>query len=329
MAGIWIFVDQRDGKFKKVVLEMLGEGKKMAQHLGEELTAVVLGKDIEGLSVPLGEYGADKVIVLEDERLGNYTTDAYAVALAELVKEYQPTVVLFPNAAMGMDLAPVLAQRLETGFVPDVTEIGYGGQIVFKRPIYASKAIAHVVFEDNARPMVATLRPKMFTSPEPEAGKSPHIIKAVTPDFGSLRQVVKDVVRKASGRVELTEADVVISGGRGMKATENFKLLEDLADVLGAAVGGTRAAIDEGWLEPQYQVGQTGKVVAPSLYIAAGISGAIQHLAGMGSSKCIIAINKDPEAPIFGVADYGIVADLFEVLPILSEEFKKILAEAS
>jgi len=306
---------------------MLGEGRKMAQHLGEELVAVALGKDIEALSAPLGEYGADRVIILEDEKLANYTTDAYAAALTALIREYRPSAVLFANAAMGLDLAPVVAQRMDTGLVADVTEITYGDRIVFKRPIYAGKAFAYTVFEDNARPMIATIRPKMFTASEPIAGKSAPVMKAVTPEFGSLRQIIKDVVRKASGRVELTEADVVISGGRGMRGPENFKLLEDLADVLGAAVGGSRAAIDEGWLEPQYQVGQTGKVVAPSLYIAVGISGAIQHLAGMGSSKCIIAVNKDPEAPIFSVADYGIVADLFEVVPVMTEEFKKLLAD--
>jgi len=327
MAGIWVFVDQRDGKYKKVVLEMLGEGKKMSEHLGEELAAVVLGKDVEALAAPLGEYGADRVIILEDEKLAGYTTDAYATALTSLIKEYQPTVVFFANAAIGLDLAPLVSQKLDTGMVADVIEIVYGDQIVFKRPIYAGKAFAHVVFNEKARPMIATIRPKMFTALDPQAGKAAHVMKAVTPDFGNLRQVVKDVVRKASGRVELTEADIVVSGGRGLKNAENFKVLEELADLLGAAVGGSRAAIDEGWLEPQFQVGQTGKVVAPSLYIAAGISGAIQHMAGMGSSKYIIAINKDPEAPIFNVADYGIVADLFDVVPIMKEEFRKLLAE--
>lgn len=327
MAGIWVFVDQRDGKLKKVIFEMLGEGKKIARHLGEDLSAVVLGKDIESLAGPLAEYGAEKIILLEDDRLASYTSSVYASALAALIKEHQPTVVLFANSSMGLDLAPAVAQKLDTGMVADVTEIIYGDQIVFKRPIYAGKAFAHIVFDDSARPMIATIRPKMFAAPEPETGKSPQVVKAVTPEFGDLRQVIRDVVRKASGRVELTEADVVVSGGRGLKNAENFHMLESLADVLGAAVGGSRAAIDEGWLEPQYQVGQTGKVVAPSLYIAAGISGAIQHVAGMGSSKCIVAINKDPEAPIFNIADYGIVADLFDVLPVMTEEFKKILAE--
>jgi electron transfer flavoprotein alpha subunit len=327
MSGIWVFVDQRDSKLKNVIFEMLGEGKKMAEHLGEELIAVVLGKDIEGLANQLGESGADKVIILDDEKLASYTSDAYSMALTALAREYQPTVILFANGSIGLDLAPAVAQKLDTGMVADVTEIIYDDKIVFKRPIYAGKAFSHVVFGDTARPMIATIRPKTFTAAEPQPGKAPHIVKAVTPEFGNLRQVINDVVRKASGRVELTEADIVVSGGRGMKSSEQFKILEDLADVLGAAVGASRAAVDEGWVDAQFQVGQTGKVVSPSLYIAAGISGAIQHTAGMGSAKCIVAINKDPEAPIFGMADYGIVADLFDVLPIMKEEFKNLLAE--
>ncbi|HWI55339.1 MAG TPA: electron transfer flavoprotein subunit alpha/FixB family protein, partial [Desulfobacteria bacterium] len=323
---VWVFVDQRDSKLKKVIFEMLGEGKKMAGHLGEELVAVVMGKDIEGLATPLAENGADRVIVLEDDKLASYTSDAYSNALTALAKEHQPTVILFANGSIGLDLAPVVAQKLDTGMVADVIEIAYGDQIVFKRPIYAGKAFADVVFDDNARPMIATIRPKTFEALEPQPGKSPQITKAVTPDFGNLRQIIKDVVRKASGRVELTEADIVVSGGRGMKSAEQFKVLEELADILGAAVGASRAAVDEGWMDSQFQVGQTGKVVSPSLYIAAGISGAIQHMAGAGASKCIIAINKDPEAPIFGVADYGIVADLFDVIPVMKEEFKKLLA---
>lgn len=327
MSGIWVFVDQKDSKLKKVIFEMLGEGKKMAEHLGEELVAVVFGKDIEGLAVTLGENGADKVIMLEDEKLAGYTTDAYSTALTALAREHQPTVILFANGSIGLDLAPAVAQKLDTGMVADVVDIGYDDQIVFKRPIYAGKAFADVIFNDNARPMIATIRPKTFTALEPQPGKLPQIVKAVTTEFGNLRQVIKEVVRKASGRVELTEADIVVSGGRGMKSAEQFKILEELADVLGAAVGASRAAVDEGWVDSQFQVGQTGKVVSPSLYIAAGISGAIQHLAGTGGSKCIVAINKDPEAPIFSVADYGIVADVFDVIPIMKEEFKMLLAE--
>lgn len=295
MAGVWVFADQRDGKLRKVIFEMLTEGKKMAAFLGEELAAVVIGQNVEGLAGALAEGGAEKVIVLEDDQLANYTTDAYSNATTELIKANNPTVVLFANSSIGLDMAPVVAQKLNTGMVSDVTEINYDGQIVFKRPIYAGKAFASMVFADNARPMIATIRPKSFAAGEPQVGKSPNVVKATAGAFGDIRQIIKDVVRKASGRVELTEADVVISGGRGMKTADGFKKLDELADILNAAVGASRAAVDEGWTENQFQVGQTGKVVAPQLYIACGISGAIQHLAGISASKCIIAINKDPE----------------------------------
>jgi electron transfer flavoprotein alpha subunit len=328
MAGIWVFADHKDGAFRRVIFEMLSEGKKIADFLGEELSAVILGNNVESLAPQLGEYGAEKVIVLEDAKLASYTTDAYSAALTSLIQKHQPTVLLFPNSSTGLDVAPVVAQKVNTGFVADVTEIVYEGKLQFKRPVYAGKAYASIAFADATRPMIATIRPKAMDVADPQAGKTAAIIKETAGDFGDIRQIVKDVIRKASGRVELTEADVVVSGGRGAKGADGFKLLETLADVLGAAVGASRAAVDEGWIDNQFQVGQTGKVVAPQLYIACGISGAIQHLAGIGASKCIIAVNRDPEAEIFKTADYGIVADLFEVLPIMTEEFKKLVASA-
>lgn len=324
MAGVWVFADHRGGSFRKVIFEMLGEGRKIANQLGEDLTAVLLGKDVAALTGTLAEYGADKVIVAEDSSLAAYTTDAFAKVTSDLIKEYQPSIVLFAHNAIGKDLAPVVAQKIGAGQVSDVIQVIYGDQLAFRRPIYAGKAFTNVVF--NAKPMIATIRAKMFEPVEPQAGRSAEVVSASV-SVSDIRQVIRDVVRKASGRVELTEADIVVSGGRGMKSGENFKILEELADLLGAAVGASRAAVDEGWRESQYQVGQTGKVVSPSLYIACGISGAIQHLAGMGSSKVIVAVNKDSEAEIFKVADYGIVGDLFEVVPILTQEFKKILAE--
>lgn len=327
MAGVLIFADQKEGKFRKVIFEMLGEGRKLADHLGEELQAVLMGQNVEEYATVLGEAGADKVFVIDDPLLANYTTDGFANALVKLISTENPSIVLFPNNAVGKDLAPAVAQKLNAGQASDVIAIEYDNGLRFKRPIYAGKAFAHVSFTSN-RPMIVTIRPKAFEAATPQPGKQPAIVRYASElDASSLRQIVKDVVRKASGRVELTEADIVVSGGRGMKSAENFKILEELADVLGAAVGASRAAVDEGWREPQYQVGQTGKVVSPTLYIACGISGAIQHLAGMSSSKYIVAINKDPEAEIFKVADYGIVADLFEVVPVLTEEFKKALAE--
>ena len=328
MAGIWVFADHKDGNFRRVIFEMLSEGKKMAEYMGEELSAVLLGQGVEGLTSQLAEYGADKVIVVEDAKLANYTTDAYSNAMTGLINAHKPSVILFANSSLGLDLAPVLAQKVNTGLAADVTEIVYEGKLQFKRPVYAGKVFTTIEFDENARPMIATIRPKALDVVDAQAGRTCPVIKEQVADFGDIRQMVKDVIRKASGRVELTEADYIVSGGRGMKSAEGFKILEPLADVLGAAIGASRAAVDEHWIDTQFQVGQTGKVVAPQLYIACGLSGAIQHIAGMSSSKCIIAINRDPEAEIFKVADYGIVADVFEVVPIMVEEFKKLMASA-
>lgn len=329
MAGVWIYAEAKDGKFRRVIAEMLGEGRKFADQLGEPLTAVLLGNKVEALAPLLGELGADRVLVADNPNLAAYTTDIYASVMLEIINAQQPTAILFANNALGRDLAPVLAHKLDTGLITDVTGITYGPEILFRRPIYAGKAFVELSFNDSARPMLLTVRPKVFTPFEAQPGRKTETVNvSTTLDNLTLRQIIKDVVRKASNRVDLTEADIVISGGRGMKNAENFKLLEDTADLLGAAVGASRAAVDEGWRDPQYQVGQTGKVVSPQLYIACGISGAIQHLAGMNSAKCIVAINKDPEAEIFKVADYGIVGDLFEVLPLMQQEFKKVLESA-
>lgn len=328
MSGVLVFADQKNGKFRQVIFEMLGEGKKIAQQLGEELQAVVVGKNIGSYAAPLAEAGADKVFLIENEQLGVYTTDGFGKALVELINQEKPSVVLIAHNAIGKDLAPVLAQKTGTGQLSDVIAVEYENGLRFKRPIYAGKAFTHVSFADGARPMVVTIRPKAFTPAVSEVGRTANTVSFATGvSAADIRQIVKDIVSKASGRVELTEADIVVSGGRGMKSAEQFKILDELADVLGAAVGASRAAVDEGWAESQFQVGQTGKVVSPTLYIACGISGAIQHLAGISSSKFIVAINKDPEAEIFNVADYGIVADLFQVVPVLTEEFKKALAD--
>ena len=326
MAGVLIFADQKGGNFRQVIFEMLGEGKKIAQQLGEELQAVVIGQEIGNCAGTLAEHGADKVFLMENAQLVEYTTDGYSKALAELINQEKPSVVLIANNAVGKDLAPALAQKLETGQVSDVIAVEHENGLRFKRPIYAGKAYTHVRFTSG--PMIVTMRPKAFEAAVIEAGRTANVVAfATSVSAADIRQIIKDIVSKASGRVDLTEADIVVSGGRGMKSAEGFKALEELADVLGAAVGASRAAVDEGWTENQFQVGQTGKVVSPTLYIACGISGAIQHLAGISSSKFIVAVNKDPEAEIFKVADYGIVADLFQVLPVLTEEFKKALAQ--
>ncbi|MBF7081740.1 electron transfer flavoprotein subunit alpha/FixB family protein [Desulfallas sp. Bu1-1] len=321
--GIWVFAEQREGQIKKVTYELLSEGRKIADQLGEELCAVLLGKGVAGLASSLGEYGADKVYVAESDALENYTTDGYTNVVADLVKQYEPGALLLGCTVTGRDLAAQVAQRLETGLMTDCTGMAIeDGQLVFTRPIYAGKAMVKAACPE-ARPVMATIRPNTFAA-VPNAREAEII--TVTPNTGDIRQVIKDIVRQISERPELTEADIIVSGGRGMKGPENFKLLEELADVLGAAVGASRAAVDAGWIPHTYQVGQTGKTVSPVLYIACGISGAIQHLAGMSSSKCIVAINKDEEANIFKVADYGIVGDLFEVVPLLTEELKKMLA---
>jgi len=324
--GIIIIVEQRDLQIRKVSLELLSQGRKLADETGEPLVAVVLGHGIEGLAQTVAASGADKVILIDDEKLANYTTGSYTSVLNKLIRKEEPQAVLIGNTAVGKDLAPRLAQRLGVGLASDCTEMEADEKnfLSFKRPIYAGKAFAHL--SSNVRPILATIRPNTFKAEEPDASRQAEIVKETADiDTADLRAIIKEVAIAASERPDLTEANIIISGGRGMKGPENYGILEELADVVGAAVGASRAAVDSGWREPKFQVGQTGKTVAPTLYIACGISGAIQHLAGMGSSKFIVAINKDPEANIFTVADYGIVGDLFDVVPLLTEEFKKLV----
>ena len=323
--GIYVVVDQRDAKIRKVSLEILSEGRKVADKAGEPLVAVILGKGIEGLSGETAKYGADKVIILDDDKLEKYSTGAYTSALNKLFRKEEPQAVLIGNTAMGKDLAPRLAHRLGVGLASDCTGMEHDGGsfLVFKRPIYAGKAFEYTA-SASARPIMATIRPNTFSLVE-VAGKGEVAKESAEIDADDLRAIVKEVVIAASKRPELTEANIIVSGGRGIKGKENIGILEELADTIGAAVGVSRAAVDSGWADVAIQVGQTGKIVAPTLYIACGISGAIQHLAGMGSSKVIVAINKDEEANIFNVADYGIVGDLFDVVPVLTQEFKKIV----
>ncbi|GAB6151665.1 electron transfer flavoprotein subunit alpha/FixB family protein [Desulfosporosinus burensis] len=326
--GIWIIVEQRNMQIRKVSLELLSQGRKIADETGEALVAVILGQGIDGLAQTVAECGADKVILVDDAKLAEYTTGAYTSVLNKLISKHEPQAVLMGNTAVGKDLAPRLAQRLGVGLASDCTgmETDATNFLTFKRPIYAGKAFAHL--SSAVRPILATIRPNTFTATAPEAGRQAEIVKeAAEIDASDLVAILKEVAIAASKRPELTEANVIVSGGRGMKGPENYGILEDLADVVGAAVGASRAAVDSGWKEHKFQVGQTGKTVAPTLYIACGISGAIQHLAGMGSSKFIVAVNKDPEANIFNVADYGIVGDLFEVVPLLTAEFKKLVNE--
>jgi len=324
--GIWIIIEQSKLEIRKVSLELLSQGRLIADKASEELTAVILGKGISELSDKAAAYGADKVILLEDDKLEGYTTGAYTSALNKLIKKEEPLAVLIGNTAIGKDLAPRLAHRLGVGMASDCVGMEHDAAnvLIFKRPIYGGKAFAEL--SATSRPVLATIRPNTFPIAEPDmTRKADTVTESVDIDPADLRAVVKEVILAASSRPELVEANVIISGGRGMKGPENYHILEECADVIGAAVGASRAAVDAGWIEEKFQVGQTGKTVSPTLYIACGISGAIQHLAGMGSSKVIVAINKDPDANIFTLADYGIVGDLFEIVPLLTEEFKKLI----
>jgi len=327
--GIWVFAEVKDGNVRKIGFELLSQGKKMAEKLGEELVAVILGSGVEGLTERLAEY-ADKVYVADNPALAQYTTDAYTTVLTNLLKEHQPSIFLCGATVVGKDLSPRVAARLQTGLATDCTglAIGDNGLLVARRPVYAGKAYVEVVCPVS-RPQMASVRPNVLEMLPADGAKKGEVIKVeVKLEPASLRTAIVEVVKAAGAKVDLTEANIIVSGGRGLKGPENFKIIEELAAVLNATVGASRAAVDSGWREHGDQVGQTGKVVTPNLYIACGISGAIQHLAGMGSSKIIVAINKDPDAPIFQKADYGIVEDLFKVVPVLTEEFKKLLSES-
>ena len=324
--GVFTIAEQRDGEIRKISYELVSEGRRLADSLGQGLTTILLGSNIKDKAATFAHYGADKVLVADDPRLETYTTDAYVSVIAELVEANAPAILLLGASVQGKDLSARLSARLGVGMAQDCTAFSLeDGNLVAVRPIYAGKAYAKVSFSDSW-PQMATARPNVMTMNEPDASKSAEIMDAsFTLDDGILKTKVVDVLRDESGKVDLTEADKIVSGGRGMKGPENYKMLEDLAKVIGASVGASRSAVDAGWRPHTDQVGQTGKVVSPNLYIACGISGAIQHLAGMSTSKLIVAINKDPDAPIFQKADYGIVDDLFKIVPALTEELKKVV----
>ena len=326
-TGIWVIAEQKEGKLKKVTLEMLSKAKEMAG--GEEVTALLLGSGVEGLAAEMGPYGADKVLVFDADILKDYSTDAYTKVIVDAVKEGDPSILLGPATATGKDLLPRVATRLGTGLASDCIDLGMAdGKLLATRPIYAGKCVVESTVPE-ATPQMASVRPNVLAVGDADEGKSAEAVKKdVAVSEGDLKAVLKEIIKGASETVDLTEASIIVAGGRAMKEKDNFKLLADLADVLGpgTTVGASRAAVDSGYADHSMQVGQTGKVVNPNLYIACGISGAIQHLAGMRTSKVIVAINKDPEAPIFQKADYGIVGDLFKVVPALTEEIKKIKA---
>ncbi|NLF46002.1 MAG: electron transfer flavoprotein subunit alpha/FixB family protein [Syntrophomonadaceae bacterium] len=317
MAGTWVFVEQKDGNIRKVTFEMLSEAKKF----GDEVSAVVFGKGVESLAPEFAKYGADKVYVADDDVFGEYNTGAFVVQMAAMIAEYKPNAIMFAHTFNGRDFAARLAQKLEAGLATDVVKAEISaGKGLFTRAIYAGKVLSKV--EVTTDPILATIRAGVFEVAEGAAAGE--VVKpAVAATAADVYQTIKDFQPSVSARPELTEAPVVISGGRGCKGPEGIKIVEELADLLGAALGGSRASIDSGWLGHELQVGQTGKVVNPNLYIACGISGAIQHLAGMSSSKFIACINTDPEAPIFNVSDFGVVGDLFKVVPLTVQELKK------
>ncbi|WP_338472349.1 electron transfer flavoprotein subunit alpha/FixB family protein [Niallia sp. XMNu-256] len=319
MKRTLVLVEVRDDQIRNVSFEALSAAQKIDSA---EITAVVLGSSEPHFVTSLAEYGADKVYMVPDERLKQYTPDGYLQALFQLVDQVKPDVILMGHTAIGKDVSPRLATKLGVGLISDVTRIELEeNEIIFTRPIYAGKAFQKKKIVSGT--IFATIRPNNIPLVEADSSRTAESIP-FNPTIKDIRTVVKEIVQKSVGGVDLTEAKVIVSGGRGVKNEEGFKLLDELAKVLGGAVGASRGACDAGYCDYSMQVGQTGKVVTPDLYIACGISGAIQHLAGMSNSKVIVAINKDPEAPIFSIADYGIVGDLFEVVPLLTEEFKQL-----
>ena len=327
---LWVFVEtNEDGTAKNVGIELLTPGKMMAGKQGGALVAVVIGSNVDEAVKAAAEHGADKVIVVDGPEYAHYTTDAYAIALCTLVEKYGPTSMLIGATNNGRDLGPRVSCRLKTGLTADCTALDIdeeSGNVAWTRPAFGGNLMATILCPDN-RPQIGTVRPGVFKKSDAVAAAAEIIKEDIHVDAADIRTQVLELIKEAEGEnVDLEGAEIIVSGGRGVGGPEGFEPIKALADVLGATVGASRAAVDAGWIAHAHQVGQTGKTVGPKLYIACGISGAIQHLAGMSGSDCIVAINKDPEAPIFDVADYGLVGNLFEVLPVLTEEIKKARA---
>jgi electron transfer flavoprotein alpha subunit len=319
MAKVFVVAEHRDGRLKKSTFELIGA----SASAGNETHAILLGEGVADLAKELGQYGAAKVHVAQNAALKFYTAEAYSKVVADLAKSAGAEIVLASHTPTGRDFMPRVAARLGVGLASDCTQLAFeGSSIKVRRPVYSGKATAEVEFV-GAGPRLATVRANTFAVPKPDAGKSAEVI-TVAAELGELKTKVTEIVKGTSARPDVTEASIVVSGGRSLKSADGFKIIEAMADTLGAAVGASRAAVDAGYRPHRDQVGQTGKVVSPVLYIACGISGAIQHWAGMRTSKVIVAINTDPEAPIFQLADYGVVGDIFQVVPALTEEFKKI-----
>jgi electron transfer flavoprotein alpha subunit len=324
---ILVYIEVRDGKVKKSSLEVLSEAKRRAHELGQEVFAVLVGHGLDFLAPEVSKYGPKKVIVCDNPLLSSYSPSGYAYVLGGLCQELNPEVIFFTATSMGKDLSPRLAAQLGVSLATDCIQTAVkDGNLEVVRPIYAGKAFA--TFRFKSSPKIVSLRPNVFSVDPTGDGQGDTEKRDIAVPEDQIRDRVEEVLKEEGAELDVTEAEIIVSGGRGLKGPENFDLLRELTAILPhSAVGASRSAVDAGWIDHQHQVGQTGKTVSPNLYMAFGISGAIQHLAGMSSSKVIVAVNKDAEAPIFKVADFGIVDDLFLVLPALKEELKKILAE--
>jgi electron transfer flavoprotein alpha subunit len=324
---ILVVMEIRDGKIKKSSFEVLSEASRRAADMGGEASAVLVGHGVEGLAEGCFPYGASRVYILENILLNQYSPSGHTKALLSLAEEVKPEILFVSATSMGKDLAPRLAAKLGVSLASDCTKTAVkNGKLEVQRPIFAGKALARFAF--GSSPQIATLRPNVFPLIDPVDGQGEIVKKEVKIPEDEVKDKVVELIKAEGAELDVTEAEIIVSGGRGLKGPENFELLRELTSILPhSAVGASRSAVDAEWIDHQHQVGQTGKTVSPNLYMAFGISGAIQHLAGMSSSKYIIAVNKDPEAPIFKVADFGIVGDLFQVIPPLKEEIKKVLSE--
>ncbi len=338
--GVYVFAQQVDNELSGIAFELLGKAKDLAKDLDTDVTAILIGYQVKNLADELAAYGADKVIVVDDPELKEYRTEPYTHAMASVINEYKPDIVLVGATAIGRDLGPRVSARVATGLTADCTVLEIGdfpinpipnqeqkhNQLLMTRPAFGGNTIATIACPDN-RPQMATVRPGVMQKIEKIEGAKAEVIEynpGFTPDNKYVE--ILEIVKSVKDTVDIMDAKILVSGGRGVGSAENFKLLQDLADVLGGTVSCSRAVVDSGWMERDYQVGQTGKTVRPNLYFAIGISGAIQHVAGMEESDIIIAINKDADAPIFDVADYGIVGDLNKILPALTASLKNGIA---
>ena len=339
--GVYVFAEQVDNKLSGIAFELLGKAKDLAADLNAEVAAVLIGSDVKGLADELAAYGADKVIVVDDPELKEYRTEPYAHALASVIEKYKPEIMLVGATAIGRDLGPRVSARVQTGLTADCTQLEIGdfpinpvagkeqkhNQLLMTRPAFGGNTIATIACPDN-RPQMATVRPGVMQKIDPIAGAKANVVE-FNPGFTPNNRYVEilNVVKAVKSTANIMEAKILVSGGRGVGSKENFKLLEDLAEVLGGTVSCSRAVVENGWLPVDLQVGQTGKTVRPQIYFAIGISGAIQHVAGMEDSDLIIAINKDEDAPIFDVADYGLVGDLNKIVPALTAALKTELGK--